>query len=402
MLATEDRSPTSAPNQGFLDVTPPIDLVSSGEVGGPVAPYGINYGLRNIGSAELTWEASASEPWVLLTNTEGDLDPSESTTVGVAIDSAQTSAMEPGTYTAQVTFTDPSGREQSTASPEIIVTVYESNSPPRIRVRPPKDFKSSGDAGGPFTPRSKNYTITNKGGGELHWQATCSAPWVVPSPASGTLVGGDSASVALTIDVSQAADLAPGTYTADVAFHNLTGSAGDSQRTVTLTVRGASASMEVDPPGDFASSGAEGGPFTPASSVYELTNSGEGDLEWRVTTGRVLAHRLARVRHAGRGSHDGPDGRHRRRRGEYPGTGRLRSRSDVHQLDERQWQHATRRAAERLRNGGARGSERIAGERPGELRRSRRPLHSRRARTTCSRTRVERAWSGASRPASPG
>lgn len=90
-----------------------------------------------------------------------------------------------------------------------------------LAVTPSETFLSSGDAGGPFSPSTKDYTLTNIGGGPISWSAGASQPWLSTSPASGSLAVGQSTTV--TASLTAAANSLPGgQHNATLIFTNTT------------------------------------------------------------------------------------------------------------------------------------------------------------------------------------
>jgi hypothetical protein len=147
-----------------------------------------------------------------------------------------------------------------------------------MSVTPTGGLGSSGAVGGPFTPSSIIYTLTNSGGTTLNWTASKTANWVSLSASSGSLAAGDSASV--TVSLNSAADsLVAGSYNDTVSFANTTSGTGNTSRTVSLTVN-SPGQLAVTPASDLVSSGTAGGPFSPDSIIYTLTNSGSASLNW--------------------------------------------------------------------------------------------------------------------------
>jgi autotransporter-associated beta strand protein len=94
---------------------------------------------------------------------------------------------------------------------------------------------SSGFVGGPFSPDSVVYTLTNPGQTSINWTAAKTAPWVNISAASGTLAAG--ANTTVTVSSNTTADsLGAGFYSDTVTFSNTTNATGDTTRGVALTV----------------------------------------------------------------------------------------------------------------------------------------------------------------------
>jgi pectate lyase len=110
-------------------------------------------------------------------------------------------------------------------------------------------WASSGNAGGPFSPSSITYTVTNRGTGEpMSWCAAKSQPWISLSPACGTLAPGASAVVTVALVPAVTRGLAVDGYSDPISFTNLTNGAfltaggsvltGSARRFVTLNVLG--------------------------------------------------------------------------------------------------------------------------------------------------------------------
>lgn len=122
-----------------------------------------------------------------------------------------------------------------------------------LQVTPSEDFISSGDEGGPFTPSSKTYILTNTGPNTLDWTAAATQSWLDVTPVSGTLGPSDSnmVEVSLNADVNT---LLPGDHNDTLTFTNTT--SGISQtRDVRLQVIAVPAEIEVTdsipPPNDL-------------------------------------------------------------------------------------------------------------------------------------------------------
>lgn len=88
-----------------LLVSPGSNLASDGPVGGPFSPQGQVYTLTNIGRSPIAWTASASDPWISLSEQSGTIGAGGSTTVTVFIDSSAQS-LPAGIYSGTVTFTN--------------------------------------------------------------------------------------------------------------------------------------------------------------------------------------------------------------------------------------------------------------------------------------------------------
>jgi bilirubin oxidase len=148
-----------------------------------------------------------------------------------------------GTYTGQippqaagatvsytVTALDSSGASTtSTASSYNVVT-----SAPVLAVTPATSLTASGDVGGPFTPGSATYTVSNTGVGSMAWTASNTTTWLTLFPTGGTLAAGASTSVTATINPT-ANTLIGGNYTDTITFTNTTNGTGNTSEGVTLS-----------------------------------------------------------------------------------------------------------------------------------------------------------------------
>ena len=105
--------------------------------------------------------------------------------------------------------------------------------PDNLCVTPATGLTSSGPAGGPFTPSSQTYVLTNTGASALNWTAGKTGNWVGLSATNGTLAGGGFTNVSVTLNASA---LAMGSYSDTITFSNRTSGSGNLTRSVTLTV----------------------------------------------------------------------------------------------------------------------------------------------------------------------
>jgi len=104
-----------------------------------------------------------------------------------------------------------------------------------LEVLPADGLASTGYIGGPFTPESQTYVLTNTGGSTLNWTAAATQSWVTMPIAGSALGAGESIRVTVSID-ADANNLPVGSYSDTVLFTNATDGRGDTTRTVSLTV----------------------------------------------------------------------------------------------------------------------------------------------------------------------
>ena len=92
--------------------------------------------------------------------------------------------------------------------------------PDNLSVLPGTGFTANGAVGGPFNISVENMMLTNSGASSLNWSAGTPS-WLTATPAGGTLSAHNSTLVAVGIN-SAVNNLLPATYTANVAFSNVT------------------------------------------------------------------------------------------------------------------------------------------------------------------------------------
>ena len=85
----------------------------------------------------------------------------------------------------------------------------------------PAPFAATGIVGGPFTPSSQSYTLTNNGSAPVFWTAAKSQPWSFLSATSGTLGPGATTTVTWSLNAATAA-LPAGNYSDTIRFSNQT------------------------------------------------------------------------------------------------------------------------------------------------------------------------------------
>ena len=104
-----------------------------------------------------------------------------------------------------------------------------------LSVTPLGDFVSSGTVGGPFSPVSQTYTLSNTGGSNLTWTASKTVNWLDLSATSGILAPGSNATVMVSINAN-ANGLPSNIYSDNVLFSNATSGGGTTTRSITLTI----------------------------------------------------------------------------------------------------------------------------------------------------------------------
>lgn len=254
-----------------LDLTPANGYAPFGTEGGPFWPESREYVLTNLSPKPAAWSASSSHPWVMAVPNSGTLDGGEQVSLTV-LPTLSAAALSAGAYTAAIHVTNTA----SGASFDRAVTL---NVSPAVHVIPADGFEASGYHGGPFSPSATAYTLTNTGEGVITWTAESTEPWISLSAASGALAPLGDAAVGMSLN-PQANALAVGEHTALLTIRDVT-FGSQFERLVEVTVQDP---MAVEPGETLAPAGPWGGPFSPDSQTYTISNVGTCVMQWFAAT----------------------------------------------------------------------------------------------------------------------
>ena len=104
---------------------------------------------------------------------------------------------------------------------EVDVQLSCTGIPDDLYVSPYEGFDIIGAVGGPFTPSSMEYVLTNTTASPLSWQASKTALWIDLSGTSGTIPAGASDTLEVSLN-SNAEVLSAGNYSDSITFTDLT------------------------------------------------------------------------------------------------------------------------------------------------------------------------------------
>lgn len=141
-----------------------------------------------------------------------------------------------------------------------------------LTVKPDAGWFASGYAGGPFAPQ-RLYRLENESGDSLEWALTTDCGWLTDPARSGALAVGASTDLLFSIS-GVATSYAPGVYESEAIFTNITEGLAQS-RALSLVVW---EPLSVAPSTPWLASGLEGGPFTPGTRVYVISNRSENPM----------------------------------------------------------------------------------------------------------------------------
>lgn len=173
--------------------------------------------LQNTGDLPLSWTASTTQSWLIVTPASGSIAPQSQSSISIAF---ATASLKPGSYQATLAF----GYNDIVKQITVGLTVTVPPAPVISAPTTPLTFSSYVGS----SPAAQSFTITNTGNAPLPWAATESgngSSFAPVTPTSGTLAAGTSATLTVTPNVSGAsagtltttlmiADSSPGTTVA--------------------------------------------------------------------------------------------------------------------------------------------------------------------------------------------
>lgn len=237
--------------------------------------------LSNMGSGQLDWQASSTQPWLQLTPQSGTIAGGESTWVTVVGGRAN---LKPGDYNAAIVFTsinDPA----ITLNVKMSVTAIQPGHQAVMQVST-STLTFTGIKNG-ADPASKNLSVENTGYQTLTWGATVTTSngtnWLSISQYSGTVAAGGKQT--LSVHTSMAG-LNPGTYQGTILLSN-TGKQpiqGNPQGIfVTLTVQPACALAFLPDSLSFSVIQGQGNPGADTLTVGSSTSCNSSQF-WTAST----------------------------------------------------------------------------------------------------------------------
>jgi hypothetical protein len=142
--------------------------------------------------------------------------------------------------------------------------------PEGMQVRPHEDLHASGPLGGPFTPASETYALSNHCDTPIAFTVETGAAWLSASPADGVIPVRGKTNVTVAIN-GFADDLPNGAYEATVTITNTTTHEGDTTRVVRL---------DIDQPGLIHRVALDGNPYWACTGEWAFGQpTGGGGVE---------------------------------------------------------------------------------------------------------------------------
>ncbi len=194
-------------------VQPPTGLSANGEQDGPFSPDRKAYAITETNDAPSSWTIETDVVWISFDSTNFQTVASFPYPVWIWLNE-NAASLPPGLHSGAVTF-----RNLTSGAAEIRTVSLAIRDP--LDVSPTNGFSTSGTVGGPFSPASITYVLTNKNSAPLSFTVTAASDWLDLAPASGILAGHSSTEVLVGIR-SNANALPFGTYADTVVFSNQT------------------------------------------------------------------------------------------------------------------------------------------------------------------------------------
>ncbi|GCE26576.1 hypothetical protein KDA_20600 [Dictyobacter alpinus] len=165
--------------------------------------------LSNSGAGQISWQATTTQPWLMLSPQTGLLSSNmPPTDVMVAANRAN---LQPGDYTAQVVFSSTAGDIRLPVNMQVLP--LEAGHQPVLQLSPAVLSFTGADGG--KDPDPQVITVSNPGSLPLDWQATSDASWLKVAPQNNRVQPSMSSAAKVSVDTSS---LLPGTHSAHLTF----------------------------------------------------------------------------------------------------------------------------------------------------------------------------------------
>jgi hypothetical protein len=279
-----------SPGGGLLTVLPAEGFSATGAVGGPFSPNNKTYTLTNNGDESIDFTVNESVEWADISPLNGTLAPDDNLIVTVSInDGAET--LDIGDYVTAVNFTNTTNGRGSTSRPLSLSVTGMAAVNDKFEDSILLDT-SSGTTEGSSENASKESDEPNhagvNGGSSIWWRWTASAAGEVTFDTVGsnfdTVLAAYTGQTVSALTVVASNDDAEGLQskvtfetaagtTYHIAVDGFNGASGhvviNWEFTQTITPQD---DISVTPDTGFITEGFSGGPFSPASVTYTLTN----------------------------------------------------------------------------------------------------------------------------------
>lgn len=211
-----------------------------------------SFEIKNIGEGELTWQLSANQSWIQVSQQSGNT----TTETDVITVSVNTEGLEAGTYSGNIQITSNFGNGLIQVSLIITETPMLGFSPSALNF---------GDA-----QLSGTFEIKNEGDGNLEWQLSTNETWIIISSANGNLEADQGSVIEVQIKKE---GLTPGDYSGNI---HIASNGGEGDVSVGMIVKENPVLSLSDKILDFGDSD--------SSKTFKIKNTGDGNLDWKLST----------------------------------------------------------------------------------------------------------------------
>jgi subtilisin family serine protease len=286
-----------------LSVAPADGLSASGNQGGPFGPTSSKlYTLTNTGGATLSYLVQKTGDWLALSQSDGSLAPAASTTITVSL-TALATTLQPGIHLGSASFVNATNGLGNTSR---AITLTVASGPgandkfdDAILLSSASGTTTGTNTGASKEPGEPPLHAGNAGGRSVWWR------WVAPTAGTfsvdtfgsnfNTLLAaytGNSvnglAQVAANDDSGGVQSKVEFPVVAGQTYHMAVDGFGGASGSITFNWLFESAAqppgdLSVTPIGGLAASGSSGGPFSPSSRVYTLTNTSATTIAFTVS-----------------------------------------------------------------------------------------------------------------------
>jgi Viral BACON domain len=168
--------------------------------------------LSNDGGGQITWQATATQPWLMVSPKSGTVSYGQNMKVAVAVDRSN---LQVGAYTDSLFFSSNTG--PVTLPIKMVVSALQPGHEAVLQLTPAVLSFTGADGGS--NPLAQAVTISNPGVLPLQWNATSStndgSSWLSMNTLSGTVTKGGSQAVTIGVNSST---LLPGVYSGLLTF----------------------------------------------------------------------------------------------------------------------------------------------------------------------------------------
>jgi len=249
----------------YLTATPSGTWYATSILGGPVSTNTQSYVVTNSGLDTIQWSVSSNVAWISVRPVSGELLPGESERVVLSLNE-QAKTLDSDNHEGSVTFSNTTTGASFLRNVRLSIQDTLIVSPSYMLVE--------GIVNGPVPATTNVFSISNASPSETSWSLTNRVDWMAVSASTGFLAAGASTNIDITF-TTNTYDMPEGYSHTSIIFSNTTTHLTQSRGVYLLLREPLALSSTVS-----TVEGPAGGPFTPASLVYTITNQSLASQDW--------------------------------------------------------------------------------------------------------------------------